>query len=132
MHRPFTTTHHPHQLLPNRRHSAPGAQHAALAARAPAAPPALPDVTLEELEAQHRDAWGLWEGAERSVLPSGLRLVTARLPKSGSVSVALGVEAGSRFETEAQSGISHVLEHMCFRGSERWPSSFRLTSAAEE
>ena len=103
-----------------------------MAGRAPAAPPALPDVTVEDLEAQRRDAWGLWEGAERAALPSGLRLVTARLPKSGSVSVTLGVEAGSRFESEAQSGISHVLEHMCFRGSERWPSSFLLTSAIEE
>ena len=105
---------------------------APIAGRAPAAPPALPGVTPEELEAQRRDAWGLWEGADRTVLPSGLRLVTARLPKSGSVAVALGLEAGSRFEIEAQSGISHVLEHMCFRGSERWPSSFLLTSAIEE
>ncbi len=103
-----------------------------IARRAPAAPPALPGVTPEELEAQRRDAWGLWEGADRTVLPSGLRLVTARLPKSGSVAVALGLEAGSRFETEAQCGISHVLEHMCFRGSEQWPSSFLLTSAIEE
>jgi predicted Zn-dependent peptidase len=78
------------------------------------------------------EAWGFWEGAERTVLPSGLRLVTARLPRSGSVSVTVGLEAGSRVESEAQSGISHVLEHMCFRGSERWPTSFLLTSAIEE
>src|SRR4029450_7265557 len=45
---------------------------------------------------------------------------------------ALGWGAASRFETEAQCGIRHVLEHMCFRGSERWPSSFLLTSAIEE
>src|SRR3954447_20072874 len=144
---PFTTTHDTHRppahrrqsvlrpsssVLAGRRHAPRIMHHASLASRAPAAPPALPDVTVEELEAQHRDAWGLWEGAERSVLPSGLRLVTARLPKSGSVSVALGVDAGARFQAEAQSGISHVLEHMCFRGSERWPSSFRLTAAVEE
>jgi predicted Zn-dependent peptidase len=102
------------------------------ARRAPTAPPALPDVTAEELEAQRRDAWGTWEDAQRSVLAGGVRLVTARLPKSGAVSVAVGFAAGSRWEAEAQSGISHVLEHMCFRGSERWPSSFLLTSSVEE
>jgi predicted Zn-dependent peptidase len=92
----------------------------------------VPDPASERLQAVRQEAWGFWEDAERSVLPSGMRLVTARLPRSGSVSVTVGLEAGSRFETEAQSGISHVLEHMCFRGSERWPTSFLLTSAIEE
>src|SRR5881409_1172165 len=122
MSRPFTITHRMHRRSAHRARSSLITHHSSLARRAPAAPPALPDVTVEALEAQRRDAWGLWEDAQRVVLPSGLRLVTARLPKSGSVSVALSVEAGSRFEPEAQSGISHVLEHMCFRGSERWPS----------
>jgi predicted Zn-dependent peptidase len=66
------------------------------------------------------------------VLPNGVRVVTARLPRSGSVSVTLGLDGGSRHESAAQCGISHVLEHMCFRGSERWTSSFLLTSAIEE
>ncbi len=102
-----------------------------LAGRAPASPPALPDPAADA-EAEHRLAWGAWEGAERTVLPSGLRVVSARLPRSGSVALALGVTAGSRHESEAHAGLSHVLEHMCFRGSERWPSSFLLTSAIEE
>src|SRR5581483_6508071 len=106
--------------------------HFLVAGRAPANPPALPDVTPEALEAQHRAAWGLWEQATRTVLPSGLRLVTARLPRSGSVCVALAVEAGSRYESDHQSGVSHVLEHLVFRGTERWPTSFLLTAAVEE
>jgi predicted Zn-dependent peptidase len=103
-----------------------------LARRAPAAPPALPDPAVADLEAERRLAWGPWEGAQRTVLPSGLRVVTACLPKSGSVALAVGIGAGSRHESEARSGLSHVLEHMCFRGSERWPTSFLLTSAVEE
>ena len=99
--------------------------------RAPAILPALPDPALEAPAAVD-DAWRLWQDAERSVLPNGLRLITARLPRSGSVSVTLGIEGGSRLESAEQCGISHVLEHMCFRGSERWESSFRLTSAIEE
>src|SRR5919109_5314321 len=86
------------------RSSAPRAQYPALARRAPANPPALPDPAAEGGERPGGEAWGLWEDAQRSVLPSGLRLVTARLPRSGSVSVTVGLEAGSRFETEAQSG----------------------------
>ncbi|HEX2037147.1 MAG TPA: pitrilysin family protein [Chloroflexota bacterium] len=103
-----------------------------MAHRAPASPPALPDPSTTGLEAERRLAWGLWEGAERTVLPSGLRVVSARLPRSGSVSAAVGIAAGSRHEADSQSGLSHVLEHMCFRGSERWPTSFLLTSSIEE
>lgn len=99
--------------------------------RAPALLPALPDPTLDS-PASTDEAWGLWRDAERSVLPNGLRLVTACLPRSGSVSVTLGLDGGSRHETVEQCGISHVLEHMCFRGSENWGTSFLLTSAIEE
>jgi predicted Zn-dependent peptidase len=92
----------------------------------------LPDPAAAEGEAARQLAWGQWEGAARTVLPSGLRVVTAGLPRSGSVAVALGIAAGSRHEPEAHSGLSHVLEHMCFRGSEHWPTSFLLTSSIEE
>ncbi len=102
-----------------------------IARRAPAVPPALPDPAAAGDAAQHLP-WGQWEGAERTVLPSGLRVVSAGLPRSGSVAVAIGITAGSRHESEAHSGLSHVLEHMCFRGSERWPTSFLLTAAIEE
>jgi predicted Zn-dependent peptidase len=102
------------------------------AGRAPAAPPALPDPAVAAEDEARLLAWGPWEGAARTVLPSGMRVVTAQLPRSGSVALAIGVTAGSRHESEAQSGLSHVLEHMCFRGSERWPTSFLLTASIEE
>ncbi len=110
-------------------HCSPGRS---VAGRAPTSPPALPDPEAASGEAERLIAWGPWEGAQRTVLPSGLRVVTAMLPRSGSVAVAVGIAAGSRHESEAQSGLSHVLEHMCFRGGERWPSSFLLTSSIEE
>ena len=102
-----------------------------LARRAPAILPALPDPALDAPEAEN-DAWRLWRDAERTVLPNGVRVITARLSRSGSVSVTLGIEGGSRLEAAEQCGMSHVLEHMCFRGSEQWTSSFLLTSAIEE
>ena len=111
--------------------AAPSWSHSSIARRAPALLPALPDPALDDPAAQD-DAWGLWRDAKRSVLSNGLRVVTARLPRSGSVSLTLGLEGGSRLEDAEQSGMSHVLEHMCFRGSEGWASSFLLTSAIEE
>ncbi|MCB0873057.1 MAG: insulinase family protein [Thermoleophilia bacterium] len=51
---------------------------------------------------------------------SGLRVVTE--PMAGVRSVALGVwiGVGSRYETSPQSGISHFLEHLLFKGTDRY------------
>ena len=99
---------------------------------APANPPALPDpATGDALTVSEASLWGVWTDVRRTVLAGGMRVVSARLPRSGSVSVAVGIGVGSRHEPSALSGISHVLEHMVFRGSERWPTSFDLTAAIE-
>ncbi|GDX80806.1 peptidase M16 [Deltaproteobacteria bacterium] len=56
----------------------------------------------------------------RASLPSGLTLWFA--PKAGATSVfaELVFQAGGRYEDEATSGASHMLEHMLFVGTERW------------
>ncbi|MBN1661134.1 MAG: insulinase family protein [Anaerolineae bacterium] len=56
----------------------------------------------------------------RTTLPNGLRLWIQ--PRAGSKSVALYLilRAGARYETPANSGISHFIEHMLFTGTERW------------
>ena len=53
----------------------------------------------------------------RATLPSGLRLVTERMPHVRSVTVGVWLARGSRHETEAQSGIAHFVEHMLFKGT---------------
>ena len=83
------------------------------------------------LDPSNPDLWGIWTGVQRTVLPNGVRVSTARLPHGGSVSLTVGIEVGSRHEDAAESGVCHVLEHMVFRGSERWPTSFDLTSSIE-
>lgn len=55
----------------------------------------------------------------RSELPNGLRVVSEQWPGVPSVSVGIWVENGSRFERREQSGISHFLEHLLFKGTER-------------
>jgi predicted Zn-dependent peptidase len=68
---------------------------------------------------------------ERRTTANGLRVVTVRQPHlhRGTISVYLG--AGSRFETPEENGLSHFLEHMVFRGTERFPTAFALNVAVE-
>src|SRR2546426_7474538 len=53
----------------------------------------------------------------RSVLPSGIRLLTERIPHVRTVAVGIWVGVGSRYEPVEQHGISHFLEHLFFKGT---------------
>ncbi len=55
----------------------------------------------------------------RSVLDSGVRVVTETIPSVRSVSVGVWVFAGSRDEPKPLNGISHLIEHMVFKGTRR-------------
>ncbi len=52
-------------------------------------------------------------------LPNGLQLIGETIPSSRSVSVGFYVKTGSRDETAPESGVSHFLEHMMFKGTPR-------------
>jgi predicted Zn-dependent peptidase len=52
-------------------------------------------------------------------LDSGIRVVTEAVPSVRSVALGLWVRTGSRYETPAQAGVSHFLEHMLFKGTKR-------------
>ncbi|HVZ71091.1 MAG TPA: pitrilysin family protein [Polyangia bacterium] len=68
----------------------------------------------------------------RSRLPNGLRLVTVETPHLHTATLCLYVRAGSRYETPADNGLSHFVEHMLFRGSSRFPNSLALNTAIED
>lgn len=55
----------------------------------------------------------------RSVLPSGLRVVTEQLPGSRSAAAGMWVAVGSRDEPAAMAGAAHYLEHLLFKGTAR-------------
>jgi predicted Zn-dependent peptidase len=57
-----------------------------------------------------------------TTLDSGVRVVTERVPSVRSVALGLWIGAGSVIEREDQAGISHLLEHMLFRGTDRYGS----------
>lgn len=53
-------------------------------------------------------------------LTNGVRVVGEEIPMMRSVSIGVWIGTGSRYETEANNGISHFLEHMLFKGTERF------------
>src|SRR6202034_1551295 len=57
-----------------------------------------------------------------TTLDSGVRVVTERVPSVRSVALGFWIGTGSAAESEDQAGISHLLEHMLFRGTERFGS----------
>jgi predicted Zn-dependent peptidase len=57
-----------------------------------------------------------------STLPSGVRVVTEAMPSVRSVSIGFWIGTGSRGESDAEAGLSHLLEHLLFKGSARYSS----------
>jgi predicted Zn-dependent peptidase len=68
---------------------------------------------------------------ERTALPAGPRVISARLPAARSASVAAYVLAGSRSEHPEQAGVAHFLEHLTFKGTKAYPSTRALSEAIE-
>src|SRR3984893_8636201 len=54
---------------------------------------------------------------ERQILPNGVRVITERMPHVRSVSGGLWICPGSRYENQQETGISHFIEHMLFKGT---------------
>jgi len=68
---------------------------------------------------------------ERTALANGLRVVTQSIPGARSVAVGIFVGVGSRREDEAHVGLSHLLEHLVFKGTNRYPDPGGLSEAVE-
>lgn len=64
-------------------------------------------------------------------LSSGVRLLSVPMSGLESVTVAVWVKVGSRFEEEKINGISHFLEHMVFKGSKKRPSARSISSVVD-
>ncbi len=64
----------------------------------------------------------------RFVLDNALRVITIPMPSFESATALVMVGAGSRYETRKNNGISHFLEHMAFKGTEKRPSAMDISS----
>jgi predicted Zn-dependent peptidase len=75
-----------------------------------------PPLTAEEA------AEAIEDGHQLTVLDSGVRVVTERMESVRSVALGLWIGTGSAAEDEPEAGLSHLIEHMLFRGTARYRS----------
>jgi len=61
-------------------------------------------------------------GHRLTTLDTGVRIVTEAMPSVRSVSLGFWIAAGSRGETDEQAGLSHLIEHLLFKGSANYSS----------
>ena len=66
-----------------------------------------------------------------TTLPNGIRVVSHRMPHVETVSLGLWVGAGARHELDHEHGLSHLLEHMAFKGTAS-RSARRIAEEIEE
>ena len=55
----------------------------------------------------------------KSVLSNGVRVLTEDMPSMVSSTIGIWVENGSRYETPAENGLSHFIEHLLFKGTKK-------------
>ena len=68
---------------------------------------------------------------EKTTLDNGTRVLTSPMPHTRSVSISVFVGVGSRYESEERAGISHVAEHLVFKGTEKRPTPAEISGAVE-
>ncbi len=64
----------------------------------------------------------------RYKLKNGLRVLMVPQPQSLTATAMVSVEAGSKYETKKINGLSHFLEHMCFKGTTKRPTALEISS----
>ena len=68
---------------------------------------------------------------QRTILDNGLPVLTSAMPQTRSVTLAIFIGAGSRYETDEMAGLSHFLEHLPFKGTRDWPTAKHVSEAIE-
>jgi len=68
---------------------------------------------------------------EITTLDNGLRVITTSIPTAQAAAVAFFVGIGSRGETPRTNGLSHYIEHMLFKGTNRRPTAPEISQAIE-
>ncbi len=68
---------------------------------------------------------------QRTKLPDGPRVISARLPGTRSLAVAVYVLVGSRLESRDRAGVAHFMEHLTFKGTQAYPTTRAVSEAIE-
>lgn len=67
-----------------------------------------------------------------NVMRNGLSVITSPMPHTRSVTICAFIKTGSRYETPGSSGISHLLEHMVFKGTKNFPNPRMISEGIEK
>lgn len=67
----------------------------------------------------------------KTVFDNSLRVITSTMPHSRSVSIAFLIGTGSCYENQEETGISHFIEHLCFKGTQRRPTAKEISQDIE-
>lgn len=65
---------------------------------------------------------------KKETLNNGIRLITVPMPNLESVTVMIGIGAGSRYEEARVQGLAHFTEHMMFKGTKRRPTALEINT----
>ena len=68
---------------------------------------------------------------QKTILDNGLRLLTSEMPHTHSVSIVFFVGSGTCYETDTEAGISHFIEHLCFKGTSKRQTAKEISEAIE-
>ncbi len=64
---------------------------------------------------------------KRTKLKNGLRIITVPMKDTQTATVMVMVGVGSRYETDKEAGLSHFIEHMFFKGTEKRPTTLDIS-----
>ena len=70
-------------------------------------------------------------GFQQTTLDNGLRVWTSEMRQTRSVTVSVYIGVGSRYESAEQAGVSHLIEHLVFKGTKRRPTPLEISSTIE-
>ncbi|MFC1924658.1 M16 family metallopeptidase [Chloroflexota bacterium] len=68
---------------------------------------------------------------KKTTLSNGLRVTTGNMPHTRSICISIFIGTGSRYERAEEAGISHFIEHLCFKGTQRRATSKEISEAIE-
>lgn len=68
---------------------------------------------------------------QKVTLDNGLKIITSPMPHTRSTSICVYLGVGSRYESDAEAGASHFIEHLLFRGTAKRHSAKEISEAIE-
>ncbi len=66
-----------------------------------------------------------------STLANGLHVLSIFVPGAETITVEVGVKAGTRFETKEQHGMAHFLEHLFFKGGRKYKNAREVSEVVD-